>query len=97
MLSPIDLGQLKGSEPVDPDDTLPDPVGKRGADLSKFATRLSGGNWISDHFPQAPQNGHLRVISHAGEYSISLLLKRGECGYKDDLGHQRITALINST
>jgi hypothetical protein len=59
---------------VDPDDALPSRIEKRGADLSKFATRLSGGNRISDLFPQAPQNGHLHVIvdvPHAGEYDGS--------------------------
>jgi hypothetical protein len=58
----MDFGQLEVSEPVDPDDTLLDRLRKRGADLSKFATRLSSGNRISEHFPQAPQNDHLNVI-----------------------------------
>ena len=71
----VDFVQLEVSEPVDPDDTLPERIGKRGADLSKFATRLSGGNRISDLFPQMPRNGHLHVIvvvPRAGEYGSSL-------------------------
>jgi hypothetical protein len=70
----MDFGQLQVSEPVDPDDTLPYRIGKRGADLSKFAKRLSAGNRISDLFPQAPQEGQLHVIVKVpspGEYGSS--------------------------
>jgi hypothetical protein len=62
VLQLMDFEQLKVSEPVDPDNTLSYRIGKRGADLSKFATRLNAGNRISDLFPQAPQNGHLHII-----------------------------------
>jgi hypothetical protein len=74
VLQLMDFGQLNVSEPVDPDNTLPNRIGKRGADLSKFATWLSGGNRISDRFPQAPKNGHLHVIvvvPRASEYGSS--------------------------
>ena len=75
MLPLVDFVQLEVSEPVDPDETLPERIGKRGADLSKCATRLSGGNLISDLFPQTPRNDHLHVIvvvPRAGEYGSSL-------------------------
>ena len=38
VLQLMNFGQLEDSEPVEPDHTLPYRVGKRGTDLSKFAT-----------------------------------------------------------
>jgi hypothetical protein len=73
------FGQLEVQEPVDPDDTLPYRIEKRGADLSKFAKRLSAGNQISYLFPQAPQKGQLHIIvkvPSSGEYGSSVLVVR---------------------